>query len=79
MPNRTPRVSHRELIRFLESNGYIQSKRRGKGSHAYLVCTETQSVATVPTTSNPVRIGTMRSFLRHAGLTVEQLAEFLRN
>jgi predicted RNA binding protein YcfA (HicA-like mRNA interferase family) len=72
-----PVVSGAELIRALGRIGYIEV--RSKGSHRRLCCPSdpTRRPTTVPL-HRELKRGTLLSILADAGLTVDQLREFLK-
>ena len=72
---RLPVVSGRDLIRALEKTGYVVDRQ--KGSHVMLRQTaEPFRRVTVPDHKEIAR-GTLRSILRHTGLTTDELLRLL--
>ena len=72
---RLPVVSGRDLIRALEKAGYVVDRQ--KGSHIVLRQTaEPFRRVTVPDHKEIAR-GTLRSILRHTGLTTDELVRLL--
>jgi len=72
---RLPVVSGRDLIRALEKTGYVVDRQ--KGSHIVLRQTdEPYRRVTVPD-HKEIAKGTLRSILRHTGLTAEELVRLL--
>lgn len=72
---RLPVVSGRELVRALEKSGYVVDRQ--KGSHIVLrQTTKPFRRVTVPD-HEEIAKGTLRSILRHAGLTKHELVRLL--
>lgn len=72
---RLPVVSGRELARALEKSGYVVDRQ--KGSHIVLrQSTEPFRRVTVPD-HKQIAKGTLRSILRHTGLTTDELVKLL--
>ena len=71
---RLPRASSTEIIHALERLGFIRA--RSRGSHLVLVrqAEEKRNVCVVPM-HDTVAVGTLRSILRQAGVTAEQLIQ----
>ena len=69
---RLPRLSGREVVRVFESMGW--EKVRQSSSHIILVREGHQATLSVPD-HKEVAIGTLRSLIRSAGLTVENFAD----
>jgi len=75
MPGRLPRISGREAIQALERLGFEQIRQRG--SHVVLKKqTPDGAIGCVVPLHRELAIGTLRSILRQAGVTVD---EFLEN
>jgi predicted RNA binding protein YcfA (HicA-like mRNA interferase family) len=75
--NRLPRVSGRAVVRALERAGFVVTHTRG--SHVYLRKPDTPGLVTVPVhAGHDLPPGTLRSILRQANLTSDELAELLR-
>ena len=73
---RLPQVSGREVLAALQRHGYVLTHVRG--SHHYLRKTEVAGLVVVPVHGNhPLPIGTLRSILRQAGLTPDDLNAML--
>lgn len=72
---RLPVVSGRELVRVLEKTGYVMDRQ--KGSHMVLRQTEAPFRRVTVPDHKEIAKGTLRSILRHAGLTVDELVELL--
>ena len=72
---RLPVVSGRELVRVLEKTGYIMDRQ--KGSHMVLRQPEAPFRRVTVPDHKEIAKGTLRSILRHAGLTVDELVELL--
>ena len=74
---RLPRVSGRRVIAALQNGGFRLSHTRG--SHYYLRAPGAPRLVVVPVHRNrDLPLGTLRSVLRQAELTVEELVELLR-
>ena len=72
---RLPVLSGRDLIRALEKSGYLVDRQ--KGSHIILRQTvEPFRRVTVPDHKELAK-GTLRSILRHTGLTADELLRLL--
>ena len=70
-----PRVSGRELLRFLEREGF--SVLRVRGSHHFLNRGYTDTV--VPVHGNrPIKTGTLRKILREIDITPAEFADRLK-
>ncbi len=69
-----PQVSGKNVIKALERLGFTH--KHTTGSHARLEKTDTRS-CTIPTHSQPLRLGTLRNILINARVTVEDLKEKL--
>jgi predicted RNA binding protein YcfA (HicA-like mRNA interferase family) len=69
---RLPRLSGREVVRVFESLGW--EKVRQSSSHIILVREGHQATLSVPD-HKEVAVGTLRSLIRSAGLTVEVFTE----
>ena len=67
-------LSGRDLIKALERVGFVVQRQRG--SHIVLRREKPFARATVPN-HKILRLGTLRTILHAAGLTVEQLIELL--
>jgi predicted RNA binding protein YcfA (HicA-like mRNA interferase family) len=71
-----PVVRPRQLIRALERAGFVVHHVRG--SHRYLRHLEKPGLlVTVPYHSRDLKRGTLRSILRQAGITSEELTDLL--
>jgi predicted RNA binding protein YcfA (HicA-like mRNA interferase family) len=73
--NGLPVVRPRQLIRALERAGFIVHHVRG--SHHYLRHPEKPELVTVPYLNRDLKRGTLRSILRQAGITPEELTDLL--
>jgi predicted RNA binding protein YcfA (HicA-like mRNA interferase family) len=73
---RLPVVTPRQLLRALERAGFFV--HRTSGSH-YLLRhrTDPKRAATVPYHAADIKPGTLRSILKQAGLTLEELIQLL--
>jgi predicted RNA binding protein YcfA (HicA-like mRNA interferase family) len=69
---RLPRLNGREVVRIFESLGW--EKLRQSSRHIILVREGHQATLSVPD-HKEVAVGTLRSLIRSAGLTVEAFAE----
>ncbi|MBI2823634.1 MAG: type II toxin-antitoxin system HicA family toxin [Planctomycetia bacterium] len=67
-----PRLSGKEMVRFLERQGF--TVLRVRGSHHYLARGE-QHVAVPVHGNHEIKIGTLRSILRDLGMTPTEFAE----
>jgi len=72
---RLPRLSGREVVRVFESLGW--ERTRQSSSHIILVQQGHRATLSVPD-HKEVAVGTLRSLIRSAGLTVEGFAEAAR-
>jgi predicted RNA binding protein YcfA (HicA-like mRNA interferase family) len=79
---RIPRVGASEVIRALERLGFVQVRQRG--SHVVLkkqIIDENQDIAeigcVVPLHKKTVAVGTLKSILNQAGVSVEEFLESL--
>jgi predicted RNA binding protein YcfA (HicA-like mRNA interferase family) len=67
-------LSGRALVRALEKIGFVVKRQRG--SHIILQREKPPARVVVPDHKN-LRVGTLRTILNSAGLTVEELLELL--
>jgi predicted RNA binding protein YcfA (HicA-like mRNA interferase family) len=73
---RLPQVSGKEILAALQRKGFILSHVRG--SHHYLKKAGVAALVVVPVHGNKsLPAGTLRSILRQAGLTPDDLLEML--
>jgi len=73
---RLPQMGGRDLLGALQRKGYVLTHIRG--SHHYLRKPGVAALVVVPVHGNrPLPDGTLRSILRQAGLTVDELLESL--
>jgi len=72
---RLPRLSGREVVKVFESLGWEQVRQ--SGSHMILVREGHRATLSVPD-HKEVAMGTLRSLIRSAGLTVEEFVEAAR-
>jgi predicted RNA binding protein YcfA (HicA-like mRNA interferase family) len=70
-----PSVKPRQLIRFLEQNGFALDHT--SGSHFIFYNPGTRRRAVVPQHNRDLPKGTLMSLLREAGFTREELIDFL--
>lgn len=75
MSERLPAVKPRELIRALEGKGWRVD--RVSGSHHILVHVELGRAVTVPLHNRELKIGTLVSILRVAGISRDELRKLL--
>ena len=74
---RLPRVSGRRVVAALQSGGFRLSHTRG--SHHYLRAPDARRLVVVPVHGNrDLPAGTLRSVLRQAELTADELVALLR-
>ena len=69
-----PVVKPRDIIRFLKKIGFVEV--RSDGSHFRFHHIDGRKV-TVPFHIRPLKKGTLRSILKQANVTTEELVEFL--
>lgn len=67
-------VSGRDLVRALEKVGFVVKRQRG--SHIILRRNDPPARVVVPD-HNAIRVGTLRSILNSAGMSVEDLLKLL--
>jgi predicted RNA binding protein YcfA (HicA-like mRNA interferase family) len=72
---RLPAIKSRQIIRFLEQNGFVLD--HAAGSHYIYYHPSTRRRAVVPKHNRDVPKGTLMSLLREAGFTREELIDFL--
>jgi predicted RNA binding protein YcfA (HicA-like mRNA interferase family) len=71
-----PVIRPRQLIRALERAGFFVHHTRG--SHYYLRHPDKPGIlVTIPYHNRDLKLGTLRSILRQAGLTVDELHDLL--
>jgi predicted RNA binding protein YcfA (HicA-like mRNA interferase family) len=70
-----PTVRPREVVRFLERNGFVLD--HSSGSHFIFYHPVSKRRAVVPRHSRDLPKGTLMSLLRDAGFTREELIDFL--
>ncbi len=70
-----PAVRPREVVRFLESNGFVLD--RTSGSHFVFYHPLSKRRAVVPKHNRDMPKGTLLSLLREAGFTREEMIAFL--
>jgi predicted RNA binding protein YcfA (HicA-like mRNA interferase family) len=73
--SKLPAVKPRQVIRFLEQNGFILD--RTSGSHFIFYHPVSRRRAVVPQHSRDLPKGTLMSLLREAGFTREEMIDFL--
>lgn len=75
MSSRLPRITAAQLVRALKRDGWIEVRQ--KGSHITLQ--RSGKVVTVPMhASVTLSYGTLKSILKQAGLTVDDLVKLLK-
>jgi len=72
-----PSIKPRQIIRFLEQNGFILD--HASGSHLIYYHPLSRRRAVVPKHNRDLPKGTLMSLLREAGFTREQLIKFQSN
>jgi predicted RNA binding protein YcfA (HicA-like mRNA interferase family) len=72
---RLPVVSGQQLVRTLEKAGYVVDRQ--KGSHIVLRQTESPFRRVTVPDHKEIAKGTLRSILRHVGLTTDELVRLL--
>jgi predicted RNA binding protein YcfA (HicA-like mRNA interferase family) len=70
-----PAVKPRQIVRFLEQNGFILDHT--SGSHLIFYNAVSRRRAVVPQHNRDVPKGTLLSLLREAGFTREELIDFV--
>jgi predicted RNA binding protein YcfA (HicA-like mRNA interferase family) len=70
-----PVLTHRKVVRILESKGFVLD--RSKGSHHIYYNPETKRRAVVPVHKKDLPKGTLLEILRQAGLSRDELEELL--
>jgi predicted RNA binding protein YcfA (HicA-like mRNA interferase family) len=70
-----PAIKPRQVIRFLEQNGFVLDHR--SGSHFIFFHPTSRRRAVVPSHNRDLPKGTLMSLLREAGFTREELIDFL--
>jgi predicted RNA binding protein YcfA (HicA-like mRNA interferase family) len=70
-----PAIKPRQIIRFLEQNGFVLDHR--SGSHCIYYHQASRRRAVVPQHNRDLPKGTLMSLLREAGFTREELIDFL--
>jgi predicted RNA binding protein YcfA (HicA-like mRNA interferase family) len=72
-----PGVRPRQIIRFVEQNGFVLDHTTG--NHFIFYNPTTRRRAVVPQHNRDLPKGTLMSLLREAGFTREELIEFLQS
>jgi predicted RNA binding protein YcfA (HicA-like mRNA interferase family) len=70
-----PSVKSRQIVRFLEQNGFVLDHT--SGSHFIYYHPTSRRRAVVPSHNRDLPKGTLLSLLREAGFTREELVQFL--
>ena len=73
--SRLPALTPRELVAALKRAGFVEHRQRG--SHLFLRHTETNLPVMVPIHARDIKRGTLKGILKQAGLTAEELLEYL--
>jgi predicted RNA binding protein YcfA (HicA-like mRNA interferase family) len=73
--SKLPAVRPRQIIRFLEDNGFVLD--RTAGSHFVFRHAKSKHRAVVPRHNRDIPPGTLMSLLREAGFTRDELIAFL--
>ena len=73
---RLPAVKPREIIQFLEANGFVLDHT--SGSHLVFYHPDSKRRAVVPRHNRDIPKGTLMSLLREAGLSRDEFLEFLK-
>lgn len=73
--SKLPATKPRQIIRFLEQNGFVLD--RTSGSHFIFYHPTSRRRAVVPSHNRDLPKGTLLSLLREAGFTREELVDFL--
>jgi len=63
-------MTQREVIKALAKEGWVEMKKRGKGSHAMMKHPEKGKV-TIPD-HNPIKLGTLKSIERKTGVELRR-------
>lgn len=71
---RVPRLSGREVVKVFQSLGWTEARRRG--SHIILVREGHLATLSVPD-HKEVAVGTLRSLIRSAGVTMDEFVSVL--
>ncbi|MBZ5684532.1 MAG: type II toxin-antitoxin system HicA family toxin [Acidobacteriia bacterium] len=74
--SKLPSIRPRQVIRFLERNGFVLDHT--SGSHYIYYHPSSRRRAVVPQHNRDLPKGTLMSLLREAGFTREELINFLR-
>jgi predicted RNA binding protein YcfA (HicA-like mRNA interferase family) len=76
MNQRLPALTARDVVRALESAGFVVA--RTSGSHARLIHkTDARRQVTIPMHSGDLKRGTLRAIIGQAGLSVAEFIELL--
>jgi predicted RNA binding protein YcfA (HicA-like mRNA interferase family) len=73
--SKLPAVKPRDLVKFLEQNGFVLD--HASGSHFIYYHSASKRRAVVPRHNRDIPKGTLLSLLREAGFTREELIDFL--
>ena len=74
--SRLPAVSGKDVYKALLRNGWVEV-RTGAGSHRYLKHPDKGGLVTIPYTNGDLPKGTLKSILKQAGLTADELQNML--
>ena len=72
---RVPRLSGREVVKVFQSLGWTEARRRG--SHIILVREGHLATLSVPD-HKEVAVGTLRSLIRSAGVTLDEFVSAIK-
>lgn len=75
--SKLPAVKPRDVIKFLEQNGFVLD--HASGSHFIYYHVASKRRAVVPQHNRDIPKGTLLSLLREAGFTRNELIEFLQD
>lgn len=71
-----PRVTGNKVVNALKRSGFVEIRTRG--SHCHLYYEQKNRLVTVPVHSGKIIAPkTLKSILKHAGITVEDFTKFL--
>ncbi len=70
-------ISPRVLIKALRRMGYTIDESRAKGSHVFVLSPDGERTSAIPTSTDPLRIGTAKGILRDLGITLKDVEDAL--
>jgi predicted RNA binding protein YcfA (HicA-like mRNA interferase family) len=70
-----PRVTARDTLRAIQADGWQVA--RSAGSHIHLSHTSKPGIVTVAMHPGTIPLGTLRSIIRQAGLTIDEFTNLL--